>query len=100
VAEVAFLAIGAGSHGLKLIAWLNFGFVVRMGTILSKFAFAMNELFADSISGKLVMIGNDGSGLLGVRSLIKRIIISIMVLIPLIVLIGIAGHIMALIKLI
>jgi hypothetical protein len=90
VTEVTLLAIGASTHGLELVARLNFGFIVRMRTVFSKFTFAMNKLFADSIGGELIMIGNNGSSLFRIGSLIKRIVVSIRMLITLIVLIWIA----------
>lgn len=56
VAEVALVSIAALPQTLKFVARFDLAFVVGVGTVIRKPALAVDELFADSIGGELVMV--------------------------------------------
>jgi hypothetical protein len=72
VTEVALVTVTALSGTLELIARFYFAFVVRVRAIIRKTAFAVDEFFADTIGGELVVV-RDTDRLLCGRTFIKRI---------------------------
>lgn len=55
--EVTLVSITALAHTFKFVTGLDLAFVVRVRTVVGEATFAMDELLADSIGGKLIVIG-------------------------------------------
>lgn len=54
--EIAFISIATLTHTLKFVTRFDFAFIMRMGTVVRKPTFTMDELFADTIRGQLIVI--------------------------------------------
>ncbi len=72
--EITFITIGATALIFKFITRFDFTSVMKVGTGLA--TFAMNKLFADTIFGELMRIGDDGLVLIEVIGIVEFIIVS------------------------
>lgn len=74
VTEVALISISALTHTLKFVARLDFTLIMRMGAIVREPAFAMDELFANTVGSKFVVVGRGRRLLVEVERLLVQVI--------------------------
>ena len=74
--KVALIPVPTRAHSLELVAWFDLALVVRIGTVITEPALAMDEFLADTIGGEFVVVGRSRSEFLVGSSLVLDLEVS------------------------
>ena len=77
MAEIALVTVAAGTQGLEFITGFDLALVMGVGTVVTESTFSVDELFADSIGGEFVVVGRGHFGVVGGRSFVLYVELSI-----------------------